>query len=100
MFTQFNLCPLVHGKERIAHQSHDTKGDGKISVQPHTTLYIQFLTRENNEKNNTFPLEKQICFDNSMGLCGNFTKEMITTVLRFICGHCLLQEVMPHMLSK
>ena len=46
---------------------------GNISAQPHTTLSIQFLTRENNEKNNTFPLGKQICFDNSMGLCWNFT---------------------------
>ena len=45
---------------------------GKISAQPHTTLCIQFLTRENNEKNNTFSLGKQICFT-SMGLCGNFT---------------------------
>ena len=35
---------------------------GKISAQPHTTLCIQFLTRENNGKNNTFPLRKQICF--------------------------------------
>ena len=26
------------------------KGFGKISVQPHTTLCIQFLDRENNEK--------------------------------------------------
>ena len=35
---------------------------GKISVQPHTTLCIQFLNRENNDKNNTLPLGKQICF--------------------------------------
>ena len=35
---------------------------GKISAQPHTTLCIQFLNRENNDKNNTFPLRKQICF--------------------------------------
>ena len=34
----------------------------KISVQPHTTLCIQFLDRENNDKNNTLPLGKQICF--------------------------------------
>ena len=36
--------------------------DGKISAQPHTTLCIQFLDRENNNKNNTLPLRKQICF--------------------------------------
>ena len=34
---------------------------GKISAQPHPTLCIQFLNRENNDKNNTFPLGKQIC---------------------------------------
>ena len=35
---------------------------GKISAQPHTTLCIQFLDRENNDKNNTLPLGKQTCF--------------------------------------
>ena len=35
---------------------------GKISTQPHPTLYIQFLDREKNDKNNTLPLGKQICF--------------------------------------
>ena len=35
---------------------------GKISAQPHTTLCILLLNRENNDKNNTFPLGKQICF--------------------------------------
>ena len=34
---------------------------GKISAQPHPTLCIQFLDRENNDKNNTLPLGKQIC---------------------------------------
>ena len=34
---------------------------GKISAQPHTTLCIQFLDRENNDKNNTLPSGKQIC---------------------------------------
>ena len=27
---------------------------GKISAQPHTTLYSQFLDRENNNQNNTY----------------------------------------------
>ena len=31
----------------------------KISAQPHTKLCIQFLTRENNEKNNTFHRENR-----------------------------------------
>ena len=35
---------------------------GKISAQPHTKLCIQFLNRENNDKNNTLPLGKQIRF--------------------------------------
>ena len=35
---------------------------GKISGQSQTTLCIQFLDRENSDKNNTLPLEKQICF--------------------------------------
>ena len=35
---------------------------GKVSEQPHTTLCIQFLDGENNDKNNTLPLGKQICF--------------------------------------
>ena len=38
------------------------KANGKIFAQPHTTLCIQFLDRENNDKNNTLPLGKQICF--------------------------------------
>ena len=34
---------------------------GKISAQLHTALCIQFFDRENNGKNNTLPLGKQIC---------------------------------------
>ena len=37
-------------------------GSGKVSAQPHAILCIQFLDRENNDKNNTLPLGKQICF--------------------------------------
>ena len=36
--------------------------ESKISAQPHTTLCLQFLDRENNDKNNTLPSGKQICF--------------------------------------
>ena len=36
--------------------------EGKISAQPHPALCTQFLDRENNDKNNTLPLRKQICF--------------------------------------
>ena len=41
---------------------------GEISTQPHTTLCIQFLDRENNNKNNRLPLGKQICFTIVWGL--------------------------------
>ena len=45
--------------------------EGKISAQPHTTLCIQFLDRENNDKNNTDLLY------NSMRLCRNFTSLLL-----------------------
>ena len=44
--------------------------DGKISAQSHTALCIQFLDRENNDKNNRLPL----------GLCGNFTPQTFKIV--------------------
>ena len=46
---------------------------GKISAQPHTTLCIQFLDRENNDKNNTLPLGKQICFTIVWGCFTSFS---------------------------
>ena len=45
-------CFLYHLRKRL----------GKISAQPHTTLCIQLLDRENNDKNNKLPSGKQICF--------------------------------------
>ena len=48
---------------------------GKISAQPHTTLCIQFLTRENNKKQ-YISIGKTDLFYNSMGLCGNFTAQV------------------------
>ena len=50
------------------------KHKGKISAQPHTTLCNQFLDRENNDKNNTLPLGKQICFTIVWGCAQIFTK--------------------------
>ena len=35
--------------------------NGKISAHPYPTKCIQFLDRENNDKNNTLPFRKQIC---------------------------------------
>ena len=50
----------------------------KISSQPHTTLCIQFLDREKNEKNNTLPSGKQICFTIVWGCA-----EILPSILRF-----------------
>ena len=73
-FVYFNR-PLTHGirvcdrkpsripkkrSTRILKKSRKVRG--KISAQPHPTLCIQFLNRGNKDKNNTFPLGKQICF--------------------------------------
>ena len=51
---------------------------GKISAQPHPTLCIQFLNRENNDKNNTFPLGKQICFTIVWGCAETLPKDLMT----------------------
>ena len=48
-------------KTDLSYPERLVKLKGKISAQPHTTLCIQFLDRENNDKN-TLPLGKQICF--------------------------------------
>ena len=53
---------------------------GKISVQPHPTLCIQFLNRENNDKNNTFPLGKQICFTIVRG-CAETLPDLVPILL-------------------
>ena len=62
-----NVRNKSHYRSRFAEQSvslskNSKKMVGKISAQPHTTLCIQFLDRENNDKNNRLPLGKQICF--------------------------------------
>ena len=51
---------LIRGKCEVLLELPRNK-TGKISGQPHTKLCIQFLDRENNDKNNTLPLGKQIC---------------------------------------
>ena len=57
-------------------------GIGKISAQPHTTLCIQFLNRENNDKNNTFPLGKQICFTIVWGCAETLPRYLMHRLLR------------------
>ena len=64
------LLTYLHLKCRTANMKYfektlDKQSDkhkGKISAQPYTTLCNQFLDRENNDKNNTLPLGKQISF--------------------------------------
>ena len=66
---------------------------GKISVQPHTTLCIQFLNRENNDKNNTLPLGKQICFTIVWGCAEIFTpKPNVARWFSLFCNALNLQE--------
>ena len=50
--------------------------EGKISAQPHRTLCIQFPDRENNDKNNTLPLRKQICFSMVWGCAENLSRSI------------------------
>ena len=60
---------------------------GKISAQPHPTLCIQFLNRGNNDKNNTFPLGKQICFTVVWGCA-----ETLPTLFQ---AHSLSNRIVP-----
>ena len=53
-------CFLFYYNFRIGQKKSNVLG--KISAQPHPTLCIQFLDREDNDKNKTSPLGKQICF--------------------------------------
>ena len=54
--------PTKSGKPDCRSKRSFSEESGKISAQPHPTLCIQFLNRGNNDKNNTFPLGKQIYF--------------------------------------
>ena len=55
---------------------------GKISAQSHTTLCIQFLDREDNDKNNRLPLRKQICFT-IVWDCAEILPNVLTTTEKF-----------------
>ena len=61
---------------------------GKISALPLTTLCIQFSDRKNNDKNNTLPLGKQICFTIVWG-CAEilpcFSTEILKNILKRSC---------------
>ena len=53
---------LLKGVKKLRKKQKSLVFFGKISAQPHTTLCIQFLDRENSDQNNILPLGKQICF--------------------------------------
>ena len=69
---------------------------GKISAQPHTSLCIQFLDRENSDKNNTLPLGKQICFRIVWGCaeiititCSNLLEYLVWIKISFFSSSCI-----------
>ena len=64
-------------KTDLSYPERLVKLKGKISAQPHTTLCIQFLDRENNDKN-TLPLGKQICFTIVWGCAETLPTETFT----------------------
>ena len=56
------------------------RNSGKNSAQRHTTLCIQFLDREKNDKNNKLTVGEQICFTIVRGyaeILPNFHYEVI-----------------------
>ena len=70
----------------------DQAKSGKISTQPHSTSCIQFLDRENNDKNNTLPLGKQICFTIVWGCTEMLPKTFLLLInkLSWLRGdHCV-----------
>ena len=75
MFGKFHLSSVSYPHR---------KAFGKISAQPHITLCIQFLDRENNDKNNTLPLGKQICFT-IVWVCAEILPSVFTKSV-FTCG--------------
>ena len=92
--------------------------NGKISAQRHTTC-IQFLDRENNDKNNTLPSGKQICFTivwgcaeillisiSNLTLCSIFSLEIVWTVRNKLddfnrrCSRCRRRRFLNSLLTK
>ena len=62
----------------------DEAKSGKISTQPHSTSCIQFLDRENNDKNNTLPLGKQICFTTVWGCAEILPKRFYLSLISLV----------------
>ena len=59
---------------------------GKISAQPCTTLCIQFLDRENNDKKQYIAIRKTYLFYNSMGLWEILPNVVLWQTKSFITG--------------
>ena len=77
---------LTYKCTRHSWQAHTKRG--KISAQSHPILCIQFLNRENNDKNNTLPLGKQICFTIAWGCA-----EILPHYLCYCCTIIRLTDV-------
>ena len=64
----------------------------KFLHSPHSTSCIQFLDRENNDKNNSLPLGKQICFTIVWGCAEILPKTFLLLInkLSWLRGdHCV-----------
>ena len=67
--TEFSYFVLEQSLPKDDSVSTFGKESGKISAQPHTTLCIQFLTRENNEKTIHFHWENRFVFNQYVYHC-------------------------------
>ena len=63
-----------------------------MSTLTHTSLCIQFLNRENNDKNNAFPLGKQICFTIVWG-CAEILPRLLQTFVHEIGCACFVAQL-------
>ena len=76
----------------------DQAKSGKISTQPHSTSCIQFLDRENNDKNNTLPLGKQNCFTTVWGCAEILPKTFLPLINQLSClrgDNCVGSSLTP-----
>ena len=70
----------------------------KFLHSPHSTSCIQFLDRENNDKNNTLPLGKQICFTTVWGCAEILPKTFLPLINQLSClrgDHCVGSSLTP-----
>ena len=89
-FHCFNRSPSVTVKifiEKPLGIAHKQRF-GKMSTQPYLALCIQFLDRKNNDKNNTLPLGKQICFTKVWG-CAEILPKVLMDLVWFLPICCI-----------